>query len=421
MVKTKKSEILKIARDIINHGLNGSTFPIVYQNPEGECIVKDGNRRVTALKAIHNPKSIKGNDTLKNQFEQLRQKSNGGPNKVMCAVYFDEDDADYWTEHNHLGSIGGIGKQEWSAEMKKRYRMYRTGTPDPTMEIYDLGVKEMNDFEELQTAPSITTIERMVSFRSVREELGFKVVDRRIEISVSREDFIRDWKFIFEQLGNKVINVDTVKTSDKARQWIARMRKEAQVHGERTFSSSQAVEPAYLTPATPHPEPVEEFPKSEEPTATIPSVAPTQKRRTLIPKYCDMNINQTRINNIYSELKGADVHKLVNLTAISLRVFLELNVDYHLLNNPEIRISDGKKGYLHSRLQVVAEDLYNKGKITKDVYDALKKACTANAYSMEITTELNQYVHNLHMNPDSRSLKDLWDNIESFIKAIWAN
>jgi len=420
MIKSRKSEILKIARDIVDHGLNGSTFPIVYQTPGGECIVKDGNRRVTALKAIWNPSNIKGDDGLKRQFEILKQKSDGGPDKVLCAIYLDEGKADHWTEHNHLGSIGGIGKQEWEPEMKKRYRMYRTGMPDATMEMYDLGVMEMNDFEGLKTAPHITTIERLIGFKSFREELGFDVIDRRIHIKVPREDFVRDWKFIFEQLGNKDINVDTVKTSDKTIKWMKEAKEKAEARGKEIFSSIKAAESIPLTVNRPV-ETVEDAPEPDKPPTKPQPMPTTQRRNTLIPKFCNMSIGQTRINNLYSELKSANVSNLVNMSAISLRVFLELSLDHYMSNNPDVLVSEGKKAYLNHRLQAVSDDLLLRGRISKNAHDALRKACTADAYHMEITTELHQYVHNPFMNPDTRSIKDLWDNLEHFIKAIWSN
>ena len=420
MIRLKGREIYRMAKDIVKNGLNPSVTTIVYLNPEGEHIVKDGNRRATALKALNNPKKIRGENrtNYRVQFEKLGTDLGSIVNSVPCVIYRNENDADHWVEHNHSGGKGGIGKLDWDSEQGKRYAVYRTGVADPTIELYDAVISRMENFENLKKSPPITTVERIINFVPVREELGFDIKDRKIVLNVDREDFVRDWIFIFTHLGNETIRVDDVKTKDKTLALITKWRLEAKERGESLFSSKRLESP---TPFTKKVEPVSSSvlkpPVAKPPVA---SIITTNKRKTLIPRHCDMDIEQTRINNIYDELKNINLDRGINAAAISLRVFLELSVEYYFgKHSREITLSEGKRAYLHHRMLKVAEHLKNAGKIDDNIEKALKKACTMDPINLELTTELHQYVHNYHLNPDMKSLKTMWDNIESFVKAIW--
>jgi hypothetical protein len=61
MMKSQKRKLLNLADDLVNHGLNPSEFPIVapHEKEKDNFNILEGNRRIVALKLLHNPDIIK--------------------------------------------------------------------------------------------------------------------------------------------------------------------------------------------------------------------------------------------------------------------------------------------------------------------------------------------------------------------------
>lgn len=62
-------KIIAIARDISKNGLNPLVTPAILTTEDGKNIVKDGNRRITAIKLMMDPNLTK-NPELKRKFEK---------------------------------------------------------------------------------------------------------------------------------------------------------------------------------------------------------------------------------------------------------------------------------------------------------------------------------------------------------------
>src|SRR6266853_2272194 len=108
-----QSKLLKLAKDIVEYGMNPSDLPLVMPNKgDSRFIVLEGNRRLVAIKSLENPDSIAGAITpailtalrrLSTQYQQSPLES------INCVVVKDREKARHWIELRHTGENEGAG------------------------------------------------------------------------------------------------------------------------------------------------------------------------------------------------------------------------------------------------------------------------------------------------------------------------
>lgn len=416
MLAKRGDEIYNMARDLLEVGRNPTTEISVYANLDGTYKVKDGNRRVTAIKLMMDPSLVPRADKLnRNRYTQLNKRINRARYRYIdCIVFDNEDEADLWVERNHSGFQGGIGQIQWDSIQKKRFASKRKKT-DPTMQIFDFVTAKRN-IETKDDFP-ITTLERILGFKVFREALGYRIEDGNVIVERDIEQFIDEIAEVINDLSGNSGKKYTVRDfidQDKASAYISEKRKEGM------FRPYEISEDFDISEAEKPPEPV---PKA--PFEFTPSRLPTSKRTTLIPKDVDLDIHSEKINDIYHELQELNIKKLTNCGSVMLRVFLDLSIDYYLAENGD-RVSDKGKGFseirtskdfhLDAKIRVVLKDLKGLNKIDNNIERAVLGLL--NDDNLELTIELNQYVHNYHFNPKPDDIKVTWNNLEGFIKAV---
>ena len=138
MLNKLGSKIYVLALDIVKRGLSPKPFYVVpYYN---KYIVKDGNRRTTAIKLLARPKLIdeKKYPSLRIKFEKLHSKYIQNPIKsILCYIYSDNLDADNWVELEHTGEQKGVGTVEWGSEQIHRFNKKHGKNPPIQIQAMD--------------------------------------------------------------------------------------------------------------------------------------------------------------------------------------------------------------------------------------------------------------------------------------------
>ena len=118
-------KIYYIAIHILENGLSPKPFYVMPSKKSNKkFLVKEGNRRTTALKLMANPKLIdsKKHASLKNRFFKLHERFMETPiRKIMCYIYDDVEEADKWVRLEHTGEQNGVGIVEWKPEQVQRF------------------------------------------------------------------------------------------------------------------------------------------------------------------------------------------------------------------------------------------------------------------------------------------------------------
>ena len=108
MAAEQGEKLLNLADDIVKFGLDPSSSAIVIPDVQdtGRHIVVEGNRRIAALKLLHNADLLQGawQPQQENQLKKLSDTFRAAPvNDVQCVVLPDRDAANHWIQLRHRG------------------------------------------------------------------------------------------------------------------------------------------------------------------------------------------------------------------------------------------------------------------------------------------------------------------------------
>ena len=144
-------------------------------------------------------------------------------------------------------------------------------------------------------------------------------------------------------------------------------------------------------------------------------------RTTLFPTNFKLKIPKSRINDIYLEMKDLSDNNQKESFAIMTRIFLEFTVDdYGDKNIPTYKDKreNSNNFKLRARIICVAENLHSNDLLSDKELNAIKTTIDNEKSPVKIEA-LNQYVHNSKFSPDESSLKVFWDNIRPLFERIW--
>ena len=144
-------------------------------------------------------------------------------------------------------------------------------------------------------------------------------------------------------------------------------------------------------------------------------------RTTLFPTNLKLKIPKSRINDIYLEMKDLSDNNQKESFAIMTRIFLEFTVDdYGDKNIPTYKDKreNSNNFKLRARIICVAENMHSNDLFSDKELNAIKTTIDNEKSPVKIEA-LNQYVHNSKFSPDESSLKVFWDNIRPLFERIW--
>lgn len=136
MIEEQKESLVNLAEDILQNGLSPAELLIVGPDVdhEGQYVVFEGNRRITALKLLQAP-ALSAGTASHADFVRLSKQFSQSPIKAVdCLVVPDKDSALLWIERKHA-HLGGRGIDSWGAPAKHRLDVYRKGVHRPSMAV----------------------------------------------------------------------------------------------------------------------------------------------------------------------------------------------------------------------------------------------------------------------------------------------
>jgi len=413
LAQDQQERLAVLAEHIVEHGqFNPAELPIVMRSEEQpkRYTVLEGNRRLTALRALETPDLFK--DALEPKvLERLRklhvQYQRSPITQVFCIVAKDRDEADPWIMIRHNGQNGGAGVVDWVPDQKARYGA-RSGR------AVGLHTRVLNFLQEgghlssseRKQVPT-TTLERMLKSSAIRQVVGFDVEKGgALRFLVDERDAIRALMQIINDLISGETKVQHVYT------------KEQRIEYAQSFPAALKAQPAKTSglggnTAAPAQQPGA-APSVKRPAA----VRITPPRAKLIPSECFLRVKDSRVKSIEIELRGLLLEDYPNAIAVLFRVFLELSVDYyrkHTLRRDQYAV----KAHLADKLLDVVGDLETKGELTKWEANPVRTAAQKNSFFVPSVVMMHEVIHNLHQNPSPTDLRAQWDSLQPFIVAIW--
>lgn len=201
--------IEELARDILTHGTSPAERLIVFPSDENTkvddlsdstpFVVAEGNRRVCALKLLHDPElaPAKLRASIKNML-----KGKEVPDDIDVVVMLDSEERRHWMRRIHDGVQGGKGRKPWNAEQKTRF----SGTKRNVVaqQLFDFAVRH-SLMKEGERQGNFSHMARLVGNVVVAETLGIDTSNGVDELQRTRpfSEFILILTTVLEEAKNK--------------------------------------------------------------------------------------------------------------------------------------------------------------------------------------------------------------------------
>jgi hypothetical protein len=402
LFENERTKMYNLARDIVREG-RVFERPLVLAQGD-KYVVFDGNRRVSCLKALHNPALLDDTDD-RAFFVALRRKAHLASLRALsCDVEDDEEVIEKVLFRRHNGSQAGVGQAIWGPQAKTNFQL-RTGirknrSVGHVIENYLAG--------QGQAAPKVRTsiLDRLFSNPIFQRRAGFTIDGNELQNRYSHEAVRR---VLVRVLGDEKLTLQKIwKNTDKD---IYLDKLEAE--GVLPHASELVVEGKLeKVPTRPEVSP------SPAPSPAPPDFPDHANRPRLIPQGVTLPVfrdDAKRLSSVFHELKNhlsLSVHR--NAISVLFRLLVDLTIEIYENHHSLIRHPNEK---MHMRYRKILNEMKRRNEITADEYRKLTKFEDAN--SLFSANTMNDYVHSSAFFPSATDLNSFWDNIEVFFLASW--
>ena len=387
----------KLAEDIAKEG---KVYELPLVSPEGDnYMVFDGNRRVTCLKLIAEPRRAPTVE-LQQFFGELKKQWAGVfPDTVHCQVEADREQIDEILYRRHTGSQGGVGQSKWDDRMKATF-VARTGKGSGNS-VADEIESRLAEAKQLPSKKKIprSTMNRLLSAEPFRNRVGFSVKKRHFSYTHEEGVVLQALARIADDMANKRVVLGKIWDIDGKTAYLDQLEEEGVLPTDEHLLDKPK--------STKAPKPKKPGPK--------PAPAPKPTRRTTLIPQVEYGLvwpgRLQRHSAIWRELQfELKLSDHANAISVLFRVLLELAVENYV-SQTGLAVNDGD--YLAARILKIGKDLEAKGKIDKKQLGVLKKFQQADKLVSADT--LNRYVHSPNFAPSPEHLTSMWDTLAPFV------
>lgn len=392
-------KILRLAEHIVENGLDPTELQLVTPDEDGNFIVLEGNRRLTALKLLQRPDLCPSDRGYKGFAKAHSQLVNGIPENLQCSVVQNRAAGDLWIELKHTGENRGVGRVGWDSDIRDERRARQTGIESIGRQVRNL----VNDNQHIFSAKAaldvmevdVTTLTRIFASSLGQSTFRLKVENKTLVPQLPLEHIAPSLEFLLDMFVSHGYNVNDVRKYENQKLTLGHIPQEYLPHklAEAAKARNTPTQPdpnagakaVQLGETGQNPEGEQKNPTSYDtndngaggthvkgnPTVdkgtdggTVPArpyvalapragVIDTGKHDITIQKEPDirakpqvrarkyltpwsLKIPNTRINAIYRELRTVlKVDDCPNATAITFRVFLETTCDEYIKSTKE--------------------------------------------------------------------------------------
>ena len=428
-IKDMDKKIYNLATHIATHGLDPSELPLALPfKPEiggpSKYLVPEGNRRILAIKLLHNPNLSPLNSYARKFAVLSTAKVKRSMSTVQCSVLSDRKTADLWVDIKHTGQNDGVGRVDWDGRATDAHRE-RTGKQKSTgRQVLDYIAADKSFSSQIRSKIDqidITNLTRL--FQGSPAKIAFGLVQKNgvLHSAVPLDELRRVIEFVADQMLDNDFNVKQIYHKEDQEKFIKdKIPKdilpvdESFLGKDKTWQISN-LDAKILT---------KEQKKGTHPRVinkSVQSKRQSQDRMFLID--FSLRISSRRINQIYGELKRQlKVHDTPNAVSVLFRVFLELSCDWYIRKGPLKRKDNGKLvasgDSLKVKVENIAHDLQEKNFLDREQATVIRKVASSDDEIVSVDS-LNKYIHSSALSPNPKDLNRLMDNWAPLFQAIW--
>lgn len=398
LFNNREQHMRNLTKDLVS---TGEVFEPPLVAPEGKkYTVFDGNRRITCLKLLADPRRAPTVELQKFYKDQRALWAGSFPTQVVCQVETDRDRIDDILYRRHTGAQSGVGQSTWDDRMKENF-VQRTGKSS--------GLNVADEIEKRLRAAGMmpgrrriprSTLNRLLSAEAFRNRVGISVQRGRFELTHEEPVVLRALERIASDLATREVVLGDLWNLDDKRGYLDRLEREGLLP-----TAAQALSRGKTA--------------KSKPTST-PAIKPTlvdrpARRTTLIPQV-EYGVQWAgrihRHKAIWEELQfHLQLSEHPNAISVLFRVLLELSIENYIEQAGLSTVNPGDK--LAQRAMKVGADLHIKGRIDDKYLGIIKKLPQQdNLFSMDT---LNRYVHSPQFAPSPDHLTAMWDQVADLV------
>jgi hypothetical protein len=400
--------LLALARHIRERGLDLGDLPIVMAFPKekDKYVVLDGNRRLTAVKALENPELFV--DAVENSvligIRRLSKDYQADPiESAMCVVMRDREEAHPWIELRNTHQLEGAAAVPWQPDEIARFRSRTEGLPIDSQAMNFLERRGDISSDVRHRIP-MTSYRRLLQTPEIRAKVGIEFEGGKLKILEAEDDVAKALLYIATDLdpeSNKT-KTEHIYTRKQRLNYAEQLPRDIVVTPTRKSGQGADISSRILQPT------------SHKSTSRGKATKP---RDRLIPRDCTLSISNARLRDIETELRKLSLEEYTNAVSILFRVFLELSADSYC---DRLGLSISVDTHLGTKLQNVTADLVKRKKLTDQQANPVRRASQKNSYLGPSLTTMHQFVHNPHMFPSPSDLRADWNSLQPWFSAVWS-
>ncbi|MDO7851598.1 hypothetical protein [Hymenobacter convexus] len=426
MIKQQGDKIVNLAADITEHGLSAAErfMVVVPENRKFPYISIDGNRRLVALKLLHEPLLAEGTMSGKTltRLKKLADDFAEDPiDEVELAVFDSREHGALWVARRHSVNMNGVGQDGWEAIDKQRFDAWR-GFESREWQILEFvrkhGTLTPADIDNLNRVP-ITTLRRLVADGYIRTQLGLEYREGRLLTTAPNAEVIKPLQRMVVDLLHKHVDVTMLALSQDRKKYFDSLEEAAPFVEQ---ASPLRVQPHHLgEKEKPLPPPVLDSDEDTAPAIQPIRKQPVRERRSVIPVDALLPSVPEYAMGMYQELQRADANTYPQACAALLRFLLEASFCHYLNQVPEAdkRPATKKTASIPGKLQAVITHATAVGLLSVEQSETLSADIKkANFFASNVRT-IPDCTPWPDMTPTGPILRKYWNSIQPLFQAIW--
>lgn len=400
LFQNKPKEMRKLASRIAKAGRVFDSPLVVEEN--GKYLVRDGNRRVTCIRLIHQPDSapLGQRDFFKSLHDDVSDKLS---KSISCQIETDLDQVEQIIETRHNGVQEGEGQLPWGTREKAIHANRVSGKSDYawSQRIEDYLIA--NGYRDEAITIKRSTLDRLLSAKKHRERLGLSDdAEGKLTTSQSPQKTTELLLTLVEDMQEKRLTLNELLKASNKIAYIDVLASKGLLPESKKQTHSKIKATTQKTASTSTP------PSSK---ATAPTT-----RATLIPRHVNYDfawsVGQNKIHLAWEQLQyQLDLEKNKFAVAVVLRTLIDLTTQ-NFLNKNKMQ----SRSKLVKDLRCVNQTLLERGLLDKSQHrDALR--IIEGGTSSDSIESLQRVLHSESHLPTKDELTTLWDCLEPLLVA----
>lgn len=407
-------------------------------------VVKEGNRRVAALKLLNDP-SLCEDELFRRRIQSVNL-SEQLSFEIECVNIKDQRRVAWLMGLRHLGEQGGVGTSKWGAVEKDRHTQDVLGGNRYWRSLYFIDYAKshslITDQQAARLNDRVTTLDRLISNKDFKATLGVVYKDRNVLLTIPEDIHRILLGSVLEEISLPDFKVKDVYASDDKFEFLTRVVEQAKSAQENASKKDDG------KTLSEHPKPKSEGLEHVNSSSHVPSEhgsveVPVDERTRLLEKQLPKKTRKesdpskrdklfvgsiaipaveskcSRLYNQIDSLKLSD-HGLV--VACAARALVDISMQIYI-EQFSLVSADKKNRFgqipLHDMIKICAEHLFSNGHISKDLKNSIMSGEVSNPNSFASPQALHSFLHGRYQN-SMEGLKAAWESCyEELLRSSW--